>query len=70
MARTAQESVETMLVREVCEALGISRATLNRRIVEGELKPLPKPPGLKKAHRLEFAKAEIMAIACGSNSES
>ncbi len=48
-----------MTAKEVCEALGVSLPTLYRRIAEGDIKPLPKPPGAKKRYRLEFAKSEV-----------
>ncbi len=47
---------------EVCEALGISRMTAHRRIREGVIKPLPKSPGQRRAHRLLFDRAEIERV--------
>jgi excisionase family DNA binding protein len=48
-----------MSTKEVCEVLGISLSTLRRRVRSGELKPLPKAPGQKRAHRLLFVRADI-----------
>jgi excisionase family DNA binding protein len=55
------ESMEhrTMTTQEVCDALGISLSTLRRRVKSGELKPLPKAPGQKRAHRLNFLYDDI-----------
>lgn len=57
MATESEE--QTMTSQETCEALGISLATLHRRVAEGELKPLPKAPGAKRHHRLLFLKLDI-----------
>ena len=56
-----------MTSAEVCEALGISLRTLRRRVRDGELKPLPKAPGLKRAAALEFRKEDIEAIRNAAN---
>jgi predicted DNA-binding transcriptional regulator AlpA len=50
-----------MSMKEACAALGISEATMYRRIKDGEIKPIPKPSVLKRAHRLEFDRAHIEA---------
>jgi predicted site-specific integrase-resolvase len=55
-------NVEPMTMVEVCEALGISRMTAHRRIREGVIKPLPKSPGQRRAHRLLFDRAEIERV--------
>lgn len=52
-----------MSAKEVCEKLGISRVTLHRRVVEGAITPLPKAPGQKKRHRLEFKSADVERLA-------
>ena len=49
----------TMTAREVCDALGISLSTLRRRIKTGELKPMPKAPGQKRAYRLKFLRVDV-----------
>lgn len=49
----------TMTTKEVCDTLGISLSTLRRRIKTGELKPVPKAPGQKRAYRLQFLRTDI-----------
>lgn len=49
----------TMTTQEVCKALGISLSTLRRRVKSGELKPIPKTPGQKRAYRLNFLYEDI-----------
>ncbi|WP_425430785.1 helix-turn-helix domain-containing protein [Candidatus Chloroploca asiatica] len=51
-----------MTAKEVCDALGISLSTLRRRIKAGELRPMPKAPGQKRAHRLQFLRTDIESI--------
>jgi excisionase family DNA binding protein len=53
---------ETMTTQEVCGALGISLSTLRRRIRSGELQPVPKAPGQKRAYRLNFLRANIEVL--------
>jgi excisionase family DNA binding protein len=48
-----------MTTQEVCNALGISLSTLRRRVKSGELKPIPKAPGQKRAYRLNFLHDDI-----------
>ena len=48
-----------MTTREVCDALGISLSTLRRRVKSGELRPIPKARGQKRAHRLNFLVDDI-----------
>jgi len=52
----------TMTTQEVCKVLGISLSTLRRRVKAGELKPVPKTPGQKRAYRLEFLQADIEGL--------
>jgi predicted DNA-binding transcriptional regulator AlpA len=52
--------METMTTKEVCEFLGISRATLYNRIEAGKLKPIPSNSVLEKAP-LKFDRAAIEA---------
>lgn len=52
-----------MTANEVCETLGFSMMTLYRRMAEGALVPLPKPPHLKRRRRLLFDRAAIEALA-------
>lgn len=51
-----------MTAQEVCDALGISLSTLRRRVSSGELKPIPKAPGQKRAYRLNFLRADIDSL--------
>lgn len=51
-----------MTTQEVCDALGISLSTLRRRVRSGELKPVPKAPGQKRAYRLNFLRANIEVL--------
>jgi excisionase family DNA binding protein len=60
---------KTMTTREVCDALGISLSTLRRRIKSGELKPIPKAPGQKRAYRLNFFYADIEVLLRTSKAE-
>jgi predicted site-specific integrase-resolvase len=53
---------ETMTTEEVMAALGISRSTLQARIKSGAIKPLPKAPGLIRAAKHLFSRADIEAI--------
>lgn len=53
------ESADEMTPEEVCQVLGISRPTLNRRIADGELTPVPKAPGQKRRYRVRFNRAYI-----------
>jgi excisionase family DNA binding protein len=55
--------METMTIEEACQFLGVSRMTLTRRIKEGLITPLPKPPGLKIHRRLEFKREDIEKLA-------
>ena len=49
--------------QEVCERLGISSATLNRRVRDGELKPANfRTPGQKRVPRWEFREADVEAL--------
>lgn len=48
-----------MSVKEACEALGISRATLMRRVEDGTLVPLPKPKVLKRHYKLAFRREDV-----------
>ena len=50
---------KTMTTHEVCSTLGISLSTLRRRVKSGELKPIPKTPGQKRAYRLNFLHDDI-----------
>lgn len=43
--------------------LNISRMTLLRRVADGEIEPLPKPPALKRRARLEFRRADVERLA-------
>ncbi|BCM91835.1 hypothetical protein IAD21_03712 [Abditibacteriota bacterium] len=56
-----------MNVQEVCQFLGISRATLMRRVDDGVLVPLPKPPILKRHRKLEFRRTDIEKLAQGAS---
>jgi excisionase family DNA binding protein len=58
-----------MTTREVCDALGISLSTLRRRIKSGELKPIPKAPGQKRAYRLNFLHTDIEVLLKTSKAE-
>jgi len=60
----------TMTTQEVCKVLGISLSTLRRRIKAGELKPVPKTPGQKRAYRLEFLQADIEGLLKAAKSEN
>lgn len=60
------ETSDTMNVQEVCDFLKISRATLMRRVDDGVLVPLPKPPILKRHRRLEFRRADVERLAQGA----
>ena len=49
---------------EVCEKLGISPATLNRRVRDGELKPAnARTPGQKRVPKWLFKEADVDALA-------
>lgn len=48
-----------MDTQEVLSALGISRTTLFRLMKDGKLEPLPKPPYLKRARKLQFRRADV-----------
>lgn len=48
-----------MSTEEASEFLGISRMTLLRRVTDGEIQPLPKPPALKRRARLQFRRADV-----------
>ena len=50
---------KTMTTQEACDVLGISLSTLRRRVKSGELKPVPKAPGQKRAYRLNFLRDDI-----------
>lgn len=54
---------DKMTVQEVCKHLGISRATLNRRVEAGAITPLPKPPYLKRRHKTLFRRADVENLA-------
>jgi len=54
-----EQKQKTMTTQEVCDALGISVSTLRRRVKSGELKPIPKAPGQKRAYRLNFLHDDI-----------
>ena len=56
-----QREENTMTAKQVCEYLGISMATLNRRVALKELAPLPKPAVLIKHHERRFDRATIEA---------
>ncbi|RYX84240.1 DNA-binding protein [bacterium] len=57
-AETVQQG-DKMTVQEAIDYLGISRATLNRRIDAGAITPLPKPPYLKRRHKTMFLRADV-----------
>ena len=58
MTKEAQKP-ETVTIIEAAEMLGVSVATLRRRVGDGVIKPLPTSPLLKQARRLEFLRSEI-----------
>ena len=51
-----------MTTQEVCDALGISLSILRRRVRAGELQPVPKATGQKRAYRLSFLRANIEVL--------
>lgn len=55
-----------MTTQEACDALGISLSTLRRRVRAGELKPIPKALGQKRAYRLELLYADIERLLKGA----
>ncbi len=57
-----------MTTQEVCGALGISLSTLRRRVKAGELKPVPKAPGQKRAYRLQFLRSDIERLVTATES--
>lgn len=53
-----------MTAKEAAEFLGISRATLNRRVASGKLKPLnQKTPGQERIPAYLFARADVEKLA-------
>jgi len=54
---------ETMNTQEVCQILGISRSTLQRRVEDGEILPLPKKPGQKRNFPRRFPADKIREMA-------
>jgi excisionase family DNA binding protein len=58
-----QGGKETMSTQEVCEILGISRATLQRRVETGEIAPLPKKPGQKRNFPRRYSSEIIRKMA-------
>lgn len=50
---------EVMDSHEVCALLGMSLRTLTRRVKEGKMVPLPKPPGLERHHKLYFRREDV-----------
>lgn len=60
-----QGTLETMSTEEVCQILGISRATLQRRVQDGEILPLPKKPGQKRNFPRRFPADAIRQMAQG-----
>ena len=62
-----QGGKETMSTQEVCEILGISRATLQRRVEAGEIAPLPKKPGQKRNFPRRYPSEVIRKIAGGES---
>ncbi len=54
---------EFLSTDEARKLLGISRMTLLRRVADGEIKPLPKPPALKRRARLQFRRADVEQLA-------
>ncbi len=62
-------NLQTMSVQEVCEVLGISVSTLRRRVNAGELKPVEKSPGQKRAYRLNFLRTDIEELLKRSRQE-
>ena len=55
-----------MDIKEACEYLGVSRMTLLRRVQEGKIAPLPKPPMLRRHRKLEFLRSDIERLAQGA----
>jgi predicted site-specific integrase-resolvase len=53
------ETEEVLSSDEVARRLGVSVATLSRRVKSGQLIAVSKPPLLKRHHRLQFYRAEI-----------
>ena len=55
---------------EVCERLGISPATLNRRVRDGEIKPAnERTPGQKRVPKWEFREADVEDLAQRTSAE-
>lgn len=54
---------DTLTPEQVCEILDISRPTLDRRIRDKEIVPLPRPAMLKRRRRLEFDRSYIESLA-------
>lgn len=65
-----QTNEDLITSAEAQEMLGVSRHTLYARIREGEIKPLPKPPGAKRMPALKFRRAEIEAYVLANNEEA
>jgi excisionase family DNA binding protein len=60
MARMAtNEELEKMNIKEAAEYLGISTRTLQRRIDNGEITPLPKPKGAIRHPKLLFLRSDV-----------
>ena len=59
-----------MTAQEVCKVLGISLSTLRRRVSSGDLQPLPKAPGQKRVHRLNFSRADVGKLLQASTADS
>jgi len=54
-----------MTTKQVCEYLGISRPTLHRRIVGGDIIPLPTNPVYKKSVANHFRRADVERLKAG-----
>lgn len=50
---------DTLTIEEACKVLGISRASMYKRIAEGRIAPLPRAPGARRRYRTLFARAEV-----------
>lgn len=53
---------QQMKIKEVCDYLGISRATLYRRIKQGRIIPLPPNPAKDRRDVLLFNRKDIEAL--------
>ena len=58
-----REAEDVLDVKQVRAMLGnMGRTTLQRRIEDGTLKPLPTPPGRKRPAKLLFRRSDIEAL--------